>query len=383
MVVFGTRPEAIKMAPVVRALKEHAAITTAVCVSGQHREMLDQVLSAFQIEPEFDINAMTEEQRLSSMSAKILLGMTDVLEQYKPSMIIVHGDTTTSYISSLAAFYLKIPIAHVEAGLRTHNMYSPWPEEFNRRSIGTMATLHFAPTQEAEANLLAEGTPATNVEVTGNTVIDAIRLTRTRLDTDFDFFNVASNRLRDATSGLPIVLVTAHRRENLAGGIEDICRAVHDLAALDNCQFVFPMHKNPSVRNTVIGMLSTCKNVLLTEPLDYPEMVALMSRSRLLLTDSGGIQEEAAALRIPCLVMRDTTERPELVAAGGARLVGTNRHVIVDAVQHILGSSEDYRAMQIEHNPYGDGFAAGRIAARVVDFVSTIPPIPEYQTGYA
>lgn len=365
------------MAPVVLALRQHADIDTAVCVSGQHREMLDQVLSVFEIEPDFDINVMTEKQQLASTSAKILVGVTDILETYKPHVVVVHGDTTTSYVTSLAAFYLQIPVAHVEAGLRTGNMYSPWPEEFNRRSIGSVATLHFAPTREAQDNLLAERAPASNIEVTGNTVIDAIRLTRTRLDADPRFRAAASCGVRDLNPEIPIVLVTAHRRENLDGGIHGICDAITAVADSGEAQFVFPVHRNPRVRTVVHEKLADRYNVLLTEPLDYPEVVNLMARSYLLLTDSGGIQEEAAALRKPCLVMRDTTERPELIAAGGAKLVGTDTRVIADSVFHLLRNPTAHRAMQIEQNPYGDGFAAERIAARLATFLSAqAPPTP-------
>ena len=370
LVIFGTRPEAIKMAPVVLALRNRGDVETAVCVSGQHREMLDQVLSVFKIKPDFDINVMTEKQQLSAVSAKILLGITEVLERYQPAIVVVHGDTTTSYIASLAAFYLQIPVAHVEAGLRTGNMHSPWPEEFNRRSIGSFAALHFAPTYEAQENLLAERAPASNIEVTGNTVIDAIRLTLARLNADIVFRTAASNRVPNLDPALPIVLVTAHRRENLDGGIHSICDAIATVADTGEAQFVFPVHKNPRVRSVVHAKLAGRKNVLLTEPLDYPEVVSLMARAYLLLTDSGGIQEEAAALRKPCLVMRETTERPELVAVGGAKLVGTDSRVIVDSVLQLLRDPVAHRAMQIVKNPYGDGFAAERISARLATFLS-------------
>ncbi|MXR37655.1 non-hydrolyzing UDP-N-acetylglucosamine 2-epimerase [Craterilacuibacter sinensis] len=370
LVIFGTRPEAIKMAPVVLALRKHLHIETAVCVTGQHREMLDQVLSVFNIKPDFDINVMTDKQQLASISAKILLGVTNILEEYKPSVVLVHGDTTTSFISSLAAFYLQIPVTHVEAGLRTHNIYSPWPEEFNRRSIGSIATLHFAPTQESEENLLAEFTPKNNIEVTGNTVIDAVRLTSERLRVDNKFCLEASSRFNGLDSDLPIVLVTAHRRENLEGGIHKICEAIAEIADTGQAQFVFPVHKNPRVQTVVHEQLSNKKNIILTPPLDYPEVINLMTRSHILLTDSGGIQEEAAYLRKPCLVMRDTTERPELVNAGGAKLVGTDPKNIINAVLHLLQNQDAHRAMQIKHNPYGDGFAAERIATRLTKFLS-------------
>jgi len=369
LVIFGTRPEAIKMAPVVLALHENAGIDTAVCVSGQHREMLDQVLAVFGIKPEFDINVMTEGQQLASTSAKILVGVTDILEQYRPDVVIVHGDTTTSYIAALAAFYLQIPVAHVEAGLRTGNMRSPWPEEFNRCSIGSIATLHFAPTLEAKGNLLRERIPASTIEVTGNTVIDALRLTNIRLNKDESFRGLASSAVLGLDRDLPTILVTAHRRENLDGGIHDICSAIANIAASGTAQFVFPVHKNPRVREAVFEQLASHKNVFLTEPLDYPQMVYLMSQSYLLLTDSGGIQEEAAALRRPCLVMRDTTERPELVAAGGARLVGTDVETIIEAINYLIENSAAYCAMQIDKNPYGDGFAAKKIAERLAIFL--------------
>jgi UDP-N-acetylglucosamine 2-epimerase len=285
-------------------------------------------------------------------------------------VVIVHGDTTTSYISALAAFYLRIPIAHVEAGLRTGNINSPWPEEFNRRSIGSIATLHFAPTPDAKKNLLAERVSEFAINVTGNTVIDALRLTNARLDSDGKFREEASSCLSNLDPTLPIILVTAHRRENLDGGIGSICEAIKGIAASGSAQFVFPVHKNPQVRSMVYEKLGTQKNVFLMEPLYYPEMVYLMSQSYLLLTDSGGIQEEAAALRKPCLVMRDTTERQELVSAGGAKLVGTDTRAIIDAVQHLIRDPIAYRSMQIDKNPYGDGFAAERIAVRLTTFLS-------------
>lgn len=374
LVVFGTRPEAIKMAPVVLALFKDSTLETAVCVTGQHREMLDQVLAVFSIKPDFDINVMTEKQQLAATSAKILTGITTVLESHKPDIVVVHGDTTTSYIASLAAFYLQIPIAHVEAGLRTGDMHSPWPEEFNRRSIGSIAALHFAPTAEAEANLLAERIPASTIDITGNTVIDALRLTNSRLQSDFQFRTSASLKVQSLDSEKPIVLVTAHRRENLDGGIQNICEAIEILAKTGLAQFVFPVHKNPRVMSVVHRMLSDNINVILTEPLNYPEVVYLMSKAYILLTDSGGIQEEAAALRKPCLVMRDTTERPELVAAGGAKLVGTNVQVIVNNVMQLLCDEAIYKAMRIDSNPYGDGFASERIAARLNKYLTHLPP---------
>jgi UDP-N-acetylglucosamine 2-epimerase (non-hydrolysing) len=370
LIVFGTRPEAIKMAPVVLALKENLDIETAVCVSGQHREMLDQVLLVFGIKPDFDINVMTSQQQLASTSAKILTGITNILESFKPDVVVVHGDTTTSYIASLAAFYLQIPIAHVEAGLRTGNIHLPWPEEFNRRSIGSIASLHFAPTIDAQRNLIAEKIPASAIDITGNTVIDALRLTRTRLDADTHFRSLLSSRFGGLEVELPIVLVTAHRRENLEGGIHKICDAIGIIARLGIAQFVFPVHMNPRVRMVVEDKLANLQNVFLTEPLDYPEMIYLMSRTYLLLTDSGGIQEEAAALRKPCLIMRDSTERPELINLGGAKLVGTNIQVIVEALKHLILDPKAYQKMQIDKNPYGDGFAAERIAKRLAVFLS-------------
>lgn len=374
LVVFGTRPEAIKMAPVVLALQVQQDIESAVCVSGQHREMLDQVLAIFGIQPAFDINVMTDQQTLASTSAKILTGLTAVLTEYRPDVVVVHGDTTTSYIAAVAAFYLQIPIAHVEAGLRTGNMHSPWPEEFNRRSIGSIAALHYAPTADAESNLLAERVPASTIEVTGNTVVDALRLTHDRLRHDDSFRVAASRRLTGLTAGLPIVLVTAHRRENLDGGIHDICEAIAQIADAGIAQFVFPVHRNPRVRDVVHAQLGGKAHVLLTEPLDYPELVYIMAESHLLLTDSGGIQEEAAALRKPCLVMRDTTERPELIAAGGAELVGTHVATIVDKVRRLVLDADAHRAMQIERNPYGDGFAADRIASSLSLFLKAARP---------
>lgn len=371
LVVFGTRPEAIKMAPLVSALKAEQDIEIAVCVSGQHREMLDQVLNDFNIVPDFDINIMTPGQNLADISAKVLLGMTQIIETYKPNIVIVHGDTSTSCMSALAAFYLRVPVAHVEAGLRTRDIFSPWPEEFNRRSIGLVTRLHFPPTNDACNNLLSEGVDDADITITGNTIVDAVHYIHQRLSLDPLFRMRSSDKFSGLNTAVPIILVTAHRRENLGDGIERICEAIIHLANTRECQFVFPVHKNPLVQKMVQEMLSQREGIHLVEPLSYPEIVTLISMSHLILTDSGGIQEEAASLRKPCLVMRDTTERPELIQAGGAKLVGTDTKEIIDNVLRLLRDGSAYAKMQIKDNPFGDGYAADRIAKRLLTFLAT------------
>jgi UDP-N-acetylglucosamine 2-epimerase (non-hydrolysing) len=360
--VFGTRPEAIKMAPLVLALQKNVQFSVRVCVTGQHREMLDQVLNLFGISPCFDLKVMKLGQDLTDITVSILSGMKDVLTQYKPDIVLVHGDTATTFAASLAAYYQQIPVGHVEAGLRTGNLYSPWPEEANRKLTGALSTLHFAPTEASRQNLLLEGVLSERIFVTGNTVIDALFEVVSRLERD----EVMRKALRDKFSflreGARMVLVTGHRRESFGGGFERICQALARMAAtFPDVDIVYPMHLNPNVREPVNRLLANISNVHLIEPLDYLPFVYLMSRSFIILTDSGGIQEEAPSLGKPVLVMRDTTERPEAVQAGTVKLVGTDVEAIVGSAVELLTVSGAYERMSFAYNPYGDGHACQRI----------------------
>ena len=374
MLVFGTRPEAIKMAPLVKAFQtEKDNFETLVCVTGQHREMLDQVLSIFDIKPDYDLNIMKQGQDLYDVTARVLTGMRDVLKEVHPDVVLVHGDTTTSTASALAAFYQQIPVGHVEAGLRTHNIYSPWPEEMNRLITGRIASYHFSPTQLSRQNLLDEGVREETVIVTGNTVIDALYMVINKikndkkLDTELEgvLLNAGYdvNRLKD---GKKLVLITGHRRENFGNGFISICTAIKDLQAkYPEADFVYPMHLNPNVRKPIHEVfgedLSSLGNMFFIEPLEYLSFVYLMEKSNLVLTDSGGIQEEAPGLGKPVLVMRDTTERPEALEAGTVKLVGTNYNRIVAEVSNLLDDEAYYENMSKAVNPYGDGLACGRI----------------------
>ncbi len=361
---FGTRPEAIKMAPLVKRMALESGFECRVCVTGQHREMLDQVLALFDIRPDFDLNVMKRGQDLYDVTAAILAGMRDVLAAYRPDMVLVHGDTTTTMAATLAAFYQRIPVAHVEAGLRTGNLASPWPEEANRKLTGALAALHFAPTGRARNNLLAEGVRDETIVVTGNTVIDALLQVRERLASDGSLRARADDALPSFASGRRLVLVTGHRRESFGGGFERICTALAQIAhASPDADIVYPVHLNPNVREPVNRLLTGIGNVHLIEPLDYLPFVRLMDRADLILTDSGGIQEEAPSLHKPVLVMRDTTERQEAVDAGVVKLVGTDTADIVDNVMHLLHDARAYAAMSRGANPYGDGRACDRIAA--------------------
>lgn len=361
LTVFGTRPEAIKMAPVVKALAADGAFDAKVCVTAQHRQMLDQVLDIFDIRPDFDLNLMKPGQDLSDITSNVLLGMRDVYRQWLPDMILVHGDTTTTLAASLSAYYAKVKVGHVEAGLRTHNKHSPWPEEMNRHLTGALADLHFAPTELARTHLLREGVAAQTIHVTGNTVIDALLSVAQRVRTDaalkarfaarFDFIDPAKR----------LILVTGHRRENFGQGFENICQALAQLAQRADVQIVYPVHLNPNVQEPVRRILGGVANVQLIEPQDYLPFVYLMDRSTLLITDSGGVQEEAPSLGKPVLVMRDTTERPEAVDAGTVKLVGTDPTAIVKEANYLLDNPAAYEAMARAHNPYGDGKAADRI----------------------
>lgn len=365
MLVFGTRPEAIKMAPVVAALRAQPGVEVRVAVTAQHRHMLDQVLDLFAIQPDEDLDAMTPSQSLPDLFTRILGGMSDVLARHRPDMVLVHGDTSTTLATSMAAFYARIPVAHVEAGLRTGNMSAPWPEEANRRLTAPLASLHFAPTDRARDNLLAEGVAADCVHVTGNTVVDALLEVAARIRVDPLLQTALDARLPPLDPERRIVLVTGHRRENFGAGMEHICGALADIADARDVQVVYPVHLNPNVQEPVKRLLGTHPRVHLVEPLDYLPFVRLMGRAHLILTDSGGIQEEAPSLGKPVLVMRDTTERPEAIDAGTVRLVGTERGRVVGETLRLLDDPSAYAEMARAHNPYGDGQAAAKIAKAV------------------
>jgi len=361
MIVFGTRPEAIKMAPVVKAIQANDALEAQVVVTAQHRQMLDQVLELFDITPAVDLDVMQSGQTLTELTSRILNGMAPVFSELRPDVVLVHGDTSTTLATSLAAFYAHVPIGHVEAGLRTGNMKSPWPEEMNRRLTGHLATMHFAPTEGARDNLLREGLSGSSIHVTGNTVIDALLDVAHKLRTDPGLRTDMKSRFPFRDPNRRLLLVTGHRRENFGEGFERICRALKRIADRDDIQIVYPVHLNPNVQEPVRRHLSGCANVHLIEPQDYLPFVYLMQESHLILTDSGGIQEEAPSLGKPVLVMRDTTERPEAVRAGTVSLVGTDDQNIVASVTSLLDDEIRYRTMAGSHNPYGDGFASKRI----------------------
>lgn len=361
LTVFGTRPEAIKMAPVVKALSGDSIFEIKVCVTAQHRQMLDQVLEIFDIRPDFDLNLMKPGQDLSDITSNVLLGLRDVYKAWTPDIVLVHGDTTTTLAASLSAYYARLKVGHVEAGLRTHDKYAPWPEEINRRITGVVADLHFAPTVRSRSNLLAEGVAAEDVHVTGNTVIDALQDVVQRVREDSVLRGQLESRFDWLDSSKRLVLVTGHRRENFGVGFEAICHALAEIAERGDVQVVYPVHLNPNVQEPVRRILAGHRGVVLLEPQDYLPFVYLMDRATLLMTDSGGVQEEAPSLGKPVLVMRDTTERPEAVDAGTVRLVGTDRAAIVQQANRLLDDGAAYEAMARAHNPYGDGKAAGRI----------------------
>ncbi len=381
MLVFGTRPEAIKMCPLVKEFQKHAEdFETIVCVTGQHREMLDQVLKIFEVTPDYDLNIMKQGQDLYDVTARVLTGMRDVLKEAKPDVVLVHGDTTTSTAAALAAFYQQIPVGHVEAGLRTHNIYSPWPEEMNRQITGRIATYDFAPTPLSRQNLLDEGVSEDKITVTGNTVIDALHMVVSKMESNpelegalraklyrcgYDINRIICHPERSEGSRR-LVLITGHRRENFGEGFISMCTAIKDLTQkYPDVDFVYPMHLNPNVRKPIHEVfgenLDNLGNMFFIEPLEYLEFVYLMSKSFIVLTDSGGIQEEAPGLGKPVLVMRDTTERPEALDAGTVKLVGTDYDKIVGEVSELLDSPEAYERMSKAVNPYGDGLACGRI----------------------
>ena len=368
LLVFGTRPEAIKMAPLVKALqKDTEHFETRVCVTAQHRQMLDQVLEVFGITPEYDLNIMAPNQDLYDITAKVLLGLREVLKDFRPDTVLVHGDTTTSMAASLAAFYMQIPVGHVEAGLRTYNMLSPWPEEMNRQVTDRICTYYFAPTEQSRANLLQENIDAKKIFITGNTVIDALLMAVDIISTTAGVKEKMAKELQEkgyTVGDREYILVTGHRRENFGDGFLHICKAIKELAALHpEMDIVYPVHLNPNVQKPVYELLSGLSNVYVISPLDYLPFIYAMQHSTLLLTDSGGVQEEAPSLGKPVLVMRDTTERPEAVEAGTVKLVGTDAEAIVSNVTALLQDKEMYKRMSETHNPYGDGQACERIIA--------------------
>lgn len=382
MLVFGTRPEAIKMAPLVKEFQKYPEkFETIVCVTGQHREMLDQVLHIFEIIPDYDLNIMKQGQDLYDVTARVLMGMRDVLKEAQPDVVLVHGDTTTSMAAALAAFYQQIPVGHVEAGLRTHNIYSPWPEEMNRQITGRIATYHFAPTPLSKQNLLAEGVKEEHIYVTGNTVIDALYMIvdkikkNKELDTELEgLLKRAGYDVNRLAGEKKLVLITGHRRENFGVGFIHMCTAIKDLTQkYPDVDFVYPMHLNPNVRKPIHEVfgedLSNLGNMFFIEPLEYLSFVYLMEKSTIVLTDSGGIQEEAPGLGKPVLVMRDTTERPEALEAGTVKLVGTNYDKIVNEVSALLDNQAYYEKMSKAINPYGDGKACKRICNVLLNYV--------------
>ena len=367
--IFGTRPEAIKMAPVIKEIENSKNLTSIVCVTAQHREMLDQVLDLFEIFPDFDLNIMKPGQDLTDITVRILTELKVLLRELKPDLILVHGDTTTSFVAGLVAFYEGIPIGHVEAGLRTYNLDSPFPEEGNRQLTSRLTRLHFAPTDLASRNLISENIPADQIVVTGNTVIDALQFVREKLDKEDITKRIDPHLISIAESSQQLLLVTGHRRENFGEGFLNICKALKSLALNNpNLQIVYPVHLNPKVQEPVFSILKDVVNVHLIEPLDYLPFVFLLSHATLVLTDSGGIQEEAPSFGKPVLVMRDTTERPEAVEAGTVKLVGTDPDRIIHWVEKLLRESDEYQKMAKAHNPYGDGKAAMRIVQRIQEY---------------
>jgi len=362
LLVFGTRPEAIKMAPLVHALQADAGFNAKVCVTAQHREMLDQVLELFDIVPDYDLDLMKAGQSLNDVTSGVLMGLKPVLQEFKPDIVLVHGDTATTFAASLAAYYEQISVGHVEAGLRTGNIYSPWPEEANRKMTGALTQFHFAPTDLSKQNLLDEGYPVNSITVTGNTVIDALLMMKDKIDKDASLQSSLAQRFPFLDANKRLVLVTGHRRESFGGGFERICEALALTAQKHpDVKIVYPMHLNPNVREPVNRILKGIGNIHLIEPQQYLPFIYLMMRAHIILTDSGGIQEEAPSLGKPVLVMRDTTERPEAVSAGTVKLVGTDFTKMTSSLSELLDNKESYHAMSFAHNPYGDGKACQRI----------------------
>jgi len=365
--IFGTRPEAIKMAPLIVALQEHDSFDSKICVTAQHREMLDQVLDVFGIEPDYDLNIMKPNQSLEDTAASILTGLRVVLEECKPELVLVHGDTVTTFAASLAAFYSKIPVGHVEAGLRTGMLNSPWPEEGNRKLTSAISKMHFAPTEISRQNLLDENVSEKNISVTGNTAIDALFFIQEKLEKDRELNLQLSEKFPYLDEEKKLILVTGHRRENFGDGFEQICEALAEIAHNHpELQILYPVHLNPNVREPVNRLLKDKNNIFLIEPLEYLPFVYVMGKAYIILTDSGGIQEEAPSLGKPVLVMRETTERPEAIKTGTVKLVGTNKNLIINSIEKLTNNEAEYKKMSVAHNPYGDGRASGRIVDAIV-----------------
>lgn len=368
LTIFGTRPEAIKMAPLIHALKNDNRFDSKVCVTAQHREMLDQVLDLFDIKPEYDLNLMKAGQTLNDITSKILIELRPILLDFKPDVVLVHGDTATTFSASLASYYEQIDVGHVEAGLRTGNIYSPWPEEANRKLTGTLAKYHFAPTENSKQNLINENISSENIYVTGNTVIDSLLLVKNKIENNLELNSFLAESFPFIDASKKLILVTGHRRESFGKGFECICQSLAKIAThFDDVQIIYPMHMNPNVREPVNRILGNIKNVILIEPQQYLPFIYLMSRSYIILTDSGGIQEEAPSLGKPVLVMRETTERPEAVEAGTVKLVGTNIDKIYHEISQLLSCTKRYAEMSFAHNPYGDGHACERIINCLVE----------------
>lgn len=370
LVVFGTRPEAIKMAPLIKALINDKRFECIVCTTGQHKEMLEQVLSLFDISVNYDLNVMSPGQTLADISSRIVSNLSPILADIKPDIVLVHGDTATTLAATISAYFNKIPVGHIEAGLRTGNLYSPWPEEGNRKVTTTLTQIHYAPTETAKKNLLMENVPEHSIIVTGNTVIDALLETKKKIDNDHSLRRKAENSFPFLSPDRKIILVTGHRRESFGGGFERICDALLQIAYKhSDVDIVYPMHLNPNVKGPVTRSLANVSNIHLIDPLEYPQFVYLMDRSHIVLTDSGGIQEEAPSLGKPVLVMRETTERPEAVEAGTVRLVGTNSERIAKEIDGLLADNNLYNAMSHRHNPYGDGRACNVIVSHLATFI--------------
>ncbi len=366
--VFGTRPEAIKMAPLINLLSADERFVLKICVTGQHREMLDQVLELFEIQPDFDLNIMQPGQSLAEITSKISLKLEKILEKEKPDLILVHGDTATSFVAALVGYFMQIAVGHVEAGLRSNDLYSPWPEEGNRKLTGAIATYHFAPTNQSKKNLIQENIAEENIVVTGNTVIDSLLHINNMIDLDLNLSNKLQKQFNYLDTKKKLILVTGHRRESFGDGFERICNALRKIANdNDDVQILYPVHLNPNVQDPVKRILSNQENIFLVPPQDYLPFCFLMKQSYLILTDSGGIQEEAPSLGKPVLVLREKSERPEAINAGTVKLVGTNEELIVKEVNNLLHNETEYSSMSLSHNPYGDGSASKRIIEFIVN----------------
>ena len=370
IVIFGTRPEAIKLSPVIRELNKYSDLQTLIVSTGQHREMLRQVLDLFEITPDIDLDIMSSNQTLNSISSKVIKELDLLFRQINPDMVIVHGDTSTAMSAAICAFHLKIPISHIEAGLRSHNILSPWPEELNRSIISLVASLNFAPTERAKLNLVSQGVAPVSVSVTGNTVIDALRFVKEKLESWQHREEIEKKLSLEVEEGCKIVLVTGHRRENFGKGFENICSALKKIASIKNVKVIYPVHLNPSVRRPVERYLSTDPNIILIDPLDYEAFTYLMMQAYIILTDSGGIQEEAPFLGKPVLLMRDNTERPEAIESGCVKMVGTESEKIVNGVVELLEYKDRYNEMAKSANPYGDGYASIKIVESLRSFLS-------------